>query len=112
MNKMIKEKINNSKIKTTLELYYLHNRYCTVILEFLLHPICNVHCDMYKWNINTYKELLKDWKDIIEIMKERNCTEVIATYDSSSGNIEKWKKFIKLFNFPESMTVYISKRRL
>lgn len=65
-----------------------------------------VHYRSIRWSHNTAKILRKDWKIILETLKEYGIKDITATH--LDINDKKWPKFIKIFGFPEPKPMNVS----
>ena len=75
----------------------------------IVGEMCSVHIEVQKWGSKLLNSLVADWISVVvPFIQDTGCKKIIASYEGEPEEVEKWKKFIHKFGFPEPKTLYVA----
>lgn len=61
-----------------------------------------IHCDVFEWSKETYKELLNQWGEVLEELYKAGLDEIYAVVPEEEGKI---RRFAEMFGFELSFGI-------
>ena len=90
-------------------LYYKKEVYGYAAIE-IMGTFASVHTEMVRWSHHVARTMKIDWEEIKFICKFLGVIEMIAS--NNDVNDKRWRKFIRLFGFPEPKPILVSRQEI
>lgn len=66
----------------------------------------SAHCESIVWSHNTAKQMMADWKTILNECRSMGAKTMIASYEREE--VTQWKKFVRMLGFNDPVKVLVA----
>ena len=99
---------------TWYDLFNEDGTYAYGVVEVLAPAAVSIHINMIRWSASVRKSLTEDWKEFKVLCRSYNIKTIVAPILASGNGPKdnKWRKFIKLFGFPEPKLILSAQQEI